>query len=102
MFAAAEGRGYITGELIEGGSFAVSRAWVENLVRSNLSADDFLDIPVTEDIVLTMLTYWLGVRAENAEIFFIEPRTLRFSPNQFKEHPAAAIIHSIKRYRNMD
>jgi len=84
------------------GSFAVSRAWVENLVRAHLSADDFLDIPVTDDIVTTMLTYYLGLRAVDAEIFCIEPRTLRFGPEQFKDHAAAAIIHSIKRYRNMD
>ena len=102
MFSAAESRGYTSGELIEGGSFAVSRAWVENLVRANLSADDFLDIPVTDDIVTTMLTYYLGLRAVDAEIFCIEPRTLRFGPEQFKDHAAAAIIHSIKRYRNMD
>lgn len=102
MFAAAEGRGYITGELIEGGSFAVSRAWVGNLVRANLSVDDFLDIPITDDLVTTMLTYYLSLRAVDAGSFCIEPKTLRFEPEQFKEHPAAAIIHSIKRYRNMD
>jgi hypothetical protein len=102
MFSAAESKGYTCGELIEGGSFAVSRAWLENLAKADLPAGVFLDIPVTEDVVMTMLSYYLNKRAVDVDCFCIEPGTLRWSPDRFGEHSPAAIIHSIKRFGDMD
>lgn len=60
MYDVAEKNGYLEGELIEGGSFAMTTNCINRLVASGITArwDEFLDCPVSDDVVLTMLPYY--------------------------------------------
>lgn len=101
LYDQAEARGYIEGELIEGGAYAMSMACLRALVESGITARwrDFLDMPVSEDLVITMLAYVAGFRAAEIPSFCIEPDTLRYAPSVLLADPGVAIVHSVKRYR---
>jgi len=97
----AEAKGYLEGELIEGGAYAVSRALIHALVEARVTARwrDFLDLPLGEDAVMTMLAYFAGFRAVDAPLFCIEPSTLRCAPSEILADPRVGIVHSLKGYR---
>jgi len=98
----AETHGYIEGELIEGGAYAMSMALIRTLVEAKVTARwrDFIDIPVTEDVIMTMLAYSAGFRAVDTPFFCIEPGTLRYAPSEILADPGVGIVHSLKCYRN--
>ena len=98
MYAEAEQRGYIEGELIEGGAFAVSMPCIKALVAEGVTGRwrEFLDLPVSDDIVLTMLPYRVGFRAVDDPLFCIEPAALRYAPGILLGDPNIGVIHSTK------
>ena len=97
----AEAKGYLEGELIEGGAYALSIILSRALVEAGITARwrDFLDLPLGEDAIMTMLAYCAGFRAVNAPLFCIEPATLRHAPSELLADPSAGIVHSIKHYQ---
>jgi hypothetical protein len=99
----AEQNGYLPGELIEGGALAFSMRCLRALGEHGVlqAAHDFLDVPVSDDIVLTMLPYLVGMRAANCPAFIVEPATLRHSPADVLADESAAIIHSVKGFGAM-
>lgn len=98
LFGEAEAHGYLPGELIEGGAVAFSMRCIDALDRRGIlkAREDFLDAPVSDDIILTMLPYLVGMRAVNSTSFVVEPATLRADPETLQADPEAAIIHSVK------
>lgn len=98
MYAEAERRGYLEGELIEGGAFAISMLCVRALVEAGVTGRwrDFLDLPVSDDVLLTMLPYWAGFRAVDDALFCIEPASLRYPPAKLLTEGVAGVIHSTK------
>lgn len=96
----AEAHGYLEGELIEGGAYALSMALVRTLAESGITARwrDFLDLPLGEDAILTMLAYAAGFRAADSPFFCIEPDTLRSAPSALLADPGVGIVHSVKRF----
>lgn len=103
-FQKAKQQGYQDGFLVEGGAFALSGAWLSATQREGIfdQASDFLSAPVTEDIIMTMLTYRLGLRAINSSLFCIEPGGLGYPIQQMISQAALApIIHSVKHDDNL-
>jgi hypothetical protein len=101
MYALAEGRGYVPGELIEGGAFAVHARCVRRLVEAGVTARwrEFLDVPTSDDVVITMLPFFVGLRAVEARLFSIEPASLRYAPEELLADPAVGVVHSVKGFR---
>jgi hypothetical protein len=97
----AEAHGYVAGELIEGGAYAMRLAMAHRLVEAGITARwrDFLDVPVSEDLVMTMLAYVAGLRAADVPYFCIEPDTLRHAPADLIGDAGVGIVHSVKRFR---
>lgn len=104
LYEEAEAKGYLPGELIEGGALAFSGRCLRALADRGVlaMADDFLDLPVSDDIVLTMLPYLVGMRAMNSPSFVVEPATLRAAPEDLLRNAEAAIIHSVKGFGSLD
>lgn len=103
LYSAAERNGYLPGELIMGGAFAVSMECVRRLVALGVTRRwrDFLDLPVSDDILLTMLPYLAGLRAVETPLFSIEPAALRFAPEDLVLDPQVGVVHSVKSYREL-
>jgi hypothetical protein len=98
-FHSAEIHGYQNGFLIEGGAFALGWNWVEFAQTLGLydQAENFIDTPVTEDLIITMLTYYMGLRAMNSTLFCIEPSGLRYRVEKMiRKAGQSPIIHSVK------
>ncbi len=92
-------RGYTKGELIEGGALAWSGAFVRGLVKSgvHLEREVLLRLNVSDDLFLTPLAYFLGLRCADSELFCIEPNTLRHTLEEMlKLDGSVAIVHSLK------
>jgi hypothetical protein len=103
MYDVAERRGYVPGELIEGGAFAVHARCVRKLVEAGVTARwrEFLDVPTSDDVVLTMLPYFVELRAVEAPLFSIEPASLRYAPEELLADPKVGVVHSVKGFRGM-
>ncbi|GEM_PF-2510247 len=104
LFHEARSRGYLRGELIEGGALAFGREAVGALVEKGVTARwrDFLDAPVSDDVILTMLAYYAGSRAVDAPLFCIEPATLRQAPAVLMADPCVGVVHSLKAFEGTD
>ena len=100
LCAQAEARGYIEGELIEGGAYALSMNFVRTLVEAGITARwrDFIDLPLGEDAIMTMLAYFAGFRAADGKLFCVEPATLRYAPAEILTDPTVGIVHSLKSF----
>lgn len=96
----AEANGYVEGEIVEGGAYAMRLGLARRLEEEGVAARwrDFLDVPVSEDLILTLLAYVAGYRAADDPFFCIEPDTLRYAPERLLADPAVGIVHSVKRF----
>lgn len=98
-FREAGRQGYVDGMLVEGGSFALDWEWLMRAERLGLFRDKsrFCEAPVTEDVVMTMLTYRLGLKAVDSALFCIEPSGLRHPAAQMVGNAGRSpIVHSVK------
>jgi len=103
MYDVAEQHGYMAGELIEGSSLAIATSCIKLLSASGVAGRwrDFLDCPVSDDIVLTMLPYFVGMRAVDSDLWCVEPASLRYSPEEIVKEGKAGIVHSLKVYKEI-
>jgi hypothetical protein len=91
--------GYQKGELIEGGVLGFSGSYVRALCASDMDRqeDMLLHLNVSDDLFLTPLAYYFGLRAVESPLFCVEPASLRYPPPELMEKcPEAAWVHSLK------
>ena len=105
LYDEAERHGYQPGDVLEGGVCAFSRICLERVRDYGVLARwrDFIDIAVADDLILSMLPYLVGLEAVSEPLFSPgEHRGLKFAPEALLEHPRVGLVHSVKRYNDLD
>lgn len=92
-------QGYKPGELIEGGAFAWSGEYARGVVKTGIDQEReaILHLNVSDDLFLTPLSYYLGLRCVESSLFCVEPESLRFDlATMLNLSNETAILHSVK------